>query len=409
MADYNDTLTREERIAQLDEQLLDEINRFDPFEASSSISNHTEIFNTQVELGLANDTVTVHKTNIYNPDNMVEHNGQLGMWSDGDFFAYDPGEQDYAVNKSPQQSVEEIKEFLTDHGFYDAENDTDSTQGTITTSLIDALQDFLKNIQSMLGIELDGDWNAQTRAKVLNDSYTIGNLDSANAALGRSIIENFSDNMDNIQNAGLLNVASEIALEQPSEDFSITPMVHMGGTGSGSANGNHKTSTYDPDNIVTHQGKQGYWSDGDFFEFSQELHAENLAIQDEIAVADIQTYLIENGIEPLASNMYEGTGIWTQETSQALKSYVQEKQGQFNLTQDGEWSPLLAYQLNKEAKSLQDAGTSDNYEQGWKLENLTTGINQLIERGQFKELYNANQNSDIQFNRQNNTHFGLDN
>ena len=100
MTDHNDTLTREERIAQLDAQLMDEINSFDPFESASKVSSHTESFNTQIVHGRTNDNVTVHKTNMYNPDKMVEHNGQLGMWSDGDFFAYDPGEQDFAENKS---------------------------------------------------------------------------------------------------------------------------------------------------------------------------------------------------------------------------------------------------------------------------------------------------------------------
>ncbi|MED5423497.1 MAG: hypothetical protein VX740_08660, partial [Pseudomonadota bacterium] len=79
MTDHNDTLTREERIAQLDAQLMDEINSFDPFESASKVSSHTESFNTQIVHGRTNDNVTVHKTNMYNPDKMVEHNGQLGM------------------------------------------------------------------------------------------------------------------------------------------------------------------------------------------------------------------------------------------------------------------------------------------------------------------------------------------
>lgn len=277
----------------------------------------------------------------------------------------------------------------------------------MTISLVDAIQDFLKNIQATLGIELDGDWNAQTRAKVLNDSDVIGNIDSGSAGLGRAMIENFSDNMNNIQNTGLLSVAKELALEQPIENISLSPMVHMGGGGQ-----HYQTSTYDPENLVTHQGMQGYWSDDDFFEFSQELHDENLAIQDEISVGDIQSYLIENGVEPLASTTDEGTGRWTPETSQALKSYIQDKQGQFGLTQDGEWSPLLSSQLADEAKILQHAGTSDSYEQSWKLENLSAGVNQLIERGKFDALYSAGQtqltNSDTLLNRQNNTNFGLD-
>lgn len=117
MPDHNDRLTREERIAELDEQLLNEIDSFDPFESSSTISSHTETFNTQIELGHTNDTTSGNKTNMYDPQNMIEHNGQLGMWSDGEFFTYDPGEKDYAENKSPQQSVEEIKGFLADHGY----------------------------------------------------------------------------------------------------------------------------------------------------------------------------------------------------------------------------------------------------------------------------------------------------
>tara|TARA_B100000073_G_scaffold319675_1_gene298795 strand:- start:3316 stop:4545 length:1230 start_codon:yes stop_codon:yes gene_type:complete len=408
LTDQKDTLTREERIAQLDAQLMDEINSFDPFESVSKVSSHTESFNTQIVHGHTNDNVTVHKTNMYNPDKMVEHNGQLGMWSDGDFFAYDPGEQDFAENKSPQQSVEEIKGFLATHGSYDAANDMGNAFGTITTSFVDALQDFLKNIQSTLGIELNGDWNAQTRAKVLNDSDVIGKLDADGAALGSAIIENFSDNMDNIQNAGLLNTSMEAGIELHAEDISTTPMVHMGGGGTQI----QQTSTYDPENLVTHQGMQGYWSDGYFFEFSQELHDENLAIQDEMSVADIQSYLIENGIEPLASSMNEGTGIWTAETSQALKSFIQDKQGQSGLTQNGEWSPLLANQITKEAKILQDGGSSDDYEQGWKLENLSTGINRLIERGKFETLYDAEKtqltNADTLSSRQNSANLGLD-
>lgn len=391
MSDYDEPLTREERIAQLDAELYKSIDSFDPF-AELHEASHTLSFNTQTATGVDANASETYTTSIYDPENMVEHNGKMGLWSDGVFFEYDPGTADHAAGNTPAESIEQVRTFMDGTGYYDAANDAFKNFGEMGTSLMEAIQSLLKTFQEELGIEQNGQWNAETRAAVLANSDQLRSFQGDNAQLAGALVENFADNMDNLQQTDVLASQYNSNLSGLNDE-SITPMVHMGG---GSNNQEaHQTWVYDPDRMVTVDGKQGYMTDGVFIEFSEELHEENQLLEDEMAVGSVQDYLIDYQVEPLASNMEHGTGAWTAATTQSLKQFIIDKQTEYGLTQNGEWSPLLSAKLSQEVSQLKDSGIDGDYDQSWKLDNLIFGLNRLHERGKLDGVYNPDSTQSV--------------